>query len=478
MTPRPAGAFWLAIVGAVGVALVVLYPDGYQQDAGHHFLFARWAWTHPELLVGVWSRPLFTFLYSVPAFFGYPVAKLFTVVICLATAHQTCRLAEQLRLDRAPLAVPLLFLQPSFLMLSSETMTEPLFALLFVVALRLHVAGRVAVGMMVASLMILARPEGFFLGALWGVWVLLDARDARPWWRRLPGTLRLAIGAGLWWLAALVVSGDPLFIPRNWPKNWDLTSAVYGVGPVWTFVARLPEIAGPVLAVVFLLGLWRLVARREHGVLTTAFLTLFVVHTILRTFGWLGSAGYARYFVCVSPAIALITLAGWNEVARRLARTGRAIRVTVASVVWGGSVIAALLYVDMAGFYDRDARAVSDMHAWFVANPRPVSRLLWSQAYMCIAFDRDPFENAVFSGLKDADLELLRQSPPGTLVFWDADTGPAWHGLKPVDFEAAGYARLHSRTYVLDGWLRESRWLPFAKPRLQEMTLLYKGQQP
>ena len=69
---------------------------------------------------------------------------------------------------------------------------------------------------------------------------------------------------------------------------------------------------------------------------------------------------------------------------------------------------------------------------------------------------------------------MLRQSPPGTLVFWDGETGPSWFGLSADDLEAAGYTRLRSQSYELDGWLREGRWLRGFKPRTQQMYLLYK----
>jgi hypothetical protein len=474
VSPRSSARLALAICGVAGVVLAFLYPDSYQQDGGHHYLFARFAWTHPELFVGVWSRPLFTFLYSVPAQFGYPAAKLFTLALCLLTADQTVRLAEKLGLPRAPLVVVLLFLQPAFLMIAADTMTEPLFALVFVVAVRLHIAGRIRTAMVVASLMILARPEGFFLGILWGVWVLADARDPRAWPRRLPATLLLLTGVVTWWLAAWFVTGDPLFIKHNWPANWGVSSAWYGVGPIWTYVARLPEIAGPLLGPAFLTGMALLVVQRRLVVVTSPILVLFVVHSMLRTFGWFGSAGYPRYFVCVSPAIAIVTLMGWNAISDWIGRVRPAWRRPAGAVVLAASTIVCVFYVDLAGFYGRDARAVREMHEWFRDHPRPISRLVWSQAYMAIVFDRDPWEKPVLSSDRAASLATLRASPPGTLVFWDGETGPAWHGLSANDIESAGYERLRSQSYRLDGWLRGSRWLATWTLRSQEMHLFYK----
>src|SRR6266508_3092969 len=163
---------WLAFFAAIGLALVLLYRDSDQQDSGYHFLFARWAHRHPRYFVGVWARPLFTLLYFPFAQFGYASAKFFTVIISLATAWQTFRLARQIGFDRAEMAIPLLFLQPSFFLLSSTVLTETLFALIFVIALRLHHAGRINARVLIAHVLILVRPEELFIGVLWGVALL------------------------------------------------------------------------------------------------------------------------------------------------------------------------------------------------------------------------------------------------------------------------------------------------------------------
>jgi hypothetical protein len=462
---------WLGAFSLTGIALALLYPDSYQQDGGHHYLFARYAWTHPEMFVGVWSRPLFTFVYAFPALLGYAAAKLFTVLICLATAWQTFRIAEELGIKRAALTIPMLFLQPSYFLLSADTMTEPLCALVLAIALRLHLKGRIVAGMIVASLMVLARPEGFFLGVLWGTWVLLDKRGSPNRWRRLPGTLLLATGAAVWWLAALLITGDPLFIKNNWPPDW--AEAAYGTGSIFTYFVRMPEIAGPLLAPVFLFGLVLLVARRQLRTVTSVFLTIFILHSLFRSVGLFGAAGYPRYFVCVAPVIALIMLAGWNETASWLTRAPRVLVRAGAVTVLSLSVIFSVSYAD-AAIYVRDARAIKEMHAWFRENPKPIEKVVWSQAYMCIRFDCDIWEKPSFTTDKEANLKLVQQFPAKTLIFWDGDTGPSWYNLKADDFERAGFTRLRSQSYQLEGLLVKRWWFHDWGPRAQEMHLLYK----
>ena len=68
--------------------MLFLFDDSCQQDGGQHYLFARQAWVHHELFVGVWSRPLYTSVYAFPALIGYRAARTLTVLICLAISYQ------------------------------------------------------------------------------------------------------------------------------------------------------------------------------------------------------------------------------------------------------------------------------------------------------------------------------------------------------------------------------------------------------
>jgi len=441
-------AVWLVPFAILGTLLVRLYPDSYQQDGGYHFLFARFAFAHPQNLVNVWGRPLFTALYAVPARLGYPVAKLFTVLVSLGAAATTAQLARQHGLKRAELAVPLLFSQPSFLLLSSETMTEPLFALVLGGALWLNCAGRFRASLWAASLLPLVRPEGFFVALLFGAVIALDRRAGPTLFSRVLSTARLAAGLAAWWLLALLLTRDPLFILHNWPRNWDISASKATGSLLQYFLVRDELLAGPVLEALFVLGLFALLAARRALFPLAALGLVAGLHSVFFRFGLFGSAGYARYLVCVSPAMALATLCGFEVVAgfARNAPRGLTRAATALVLLWAAG--RCLSYVDGFGS-SRDARAVSDAYAWFLSHPRPVSGLVFSQAYMAIAFGRDPAERPRLGADRAGNMELLRSCPPGTLVFWDAHTGPRFHGIGPEDIERAGYERFFERSYAL-----------------------------
>ncbi|MBO0723944.1 MAG: hypothetical protein J2P41_24170, partial [Blastocatellia bacterium] len=294
----------------------------------------------------------------------------------------------------------------------------------------------------------------------------------------------LASGVAAWWLAALLITGDTRWIAHDWPANWQQSAANdYGTGPLWWYFVQLPLIAGPLLLVPFVAGLKRSIIWGRWGrwskggkgvdtlILSSSFLTLFIAHSLMYWRGWFGSAGYARYFVCVAPVISLVTLAGWNNLAEWRPKLFATAGGTAG--IFGISALVCLLYVD--GWQPgRDAWAIDAMNKWLRANDVAVSRLICSQAYMRITLDRDPRENPLFNGDRSHNLELVRSSPGKTLIFWEELTGPSWFKLRAEDFEAAGYTRLKSQDFILNGMLLKLPWGRFGTPRIQKMHLFYK----
>jgi hypothetical protein len=448
----------LALMALFGALLIFLFPGCPEQDTDFHFLEARTSWSSVWLFVDVWGRPLYTTLYALPALLGFTAARFFAVGIGVAIARQTWRLACDLRLERAWLVIPLLLGQPVFFELFPDLLTEPLFALVFVVALRWHLRGWTRRGMLAASLLPLARPEGVFLCLLWGLWVV--AKNANPGHstrasipqqlvRTAPSTLILATGVFCWWIAALCLTHDPLFILHNWPSTWH--QDVYGRGTLFSYGQRASEFLGVLLATPFALGLWCKMRARTWLPVITSVLLPFFLHTLFRAYGFFGEAGYPRYMVSVAPAIAVLTLEGWNTIASRLAKWSPFAYGVLGSTVLSISLVLSFCYLDSFPSA-RDPIAIREMFDWLHEHPVPYKRLVWSNARMCtvcgLTLKQSP---SLRSSSRETILALLREAPPSTLVFWDDHFGPDWFGLTAADIEHSGFDRLRTRRYSLPG---------------------------
>ncbi|HEY5893459.1 MAG TPA: hypothetical protein VIT91_09530 [Chthoniobacterales bacterium] len=475
----------LFFMAMVGVALIFLFPGSPEQDSGYHFLMARASWQDPVFLVKVWARPFFTALFAGPVLLGWTFARFFAVAIGLCVAWQNWLLAKDLRMDRAWLVIPLLLGQPVFFELYSDLLTEPLFALIFVVALRWHLRGWVIRGILAASLLPLARPEGFFVGILWGAWIL-----ARVWSKAgsekssflavvkaIPATLLLATGVIAWWAAAWVITGDPLFIKNDWPPQW--VQGTYGNGTLFSYAGRSLEIAGLFLLIPFLVGFVTHFRNRLDWnwlCVISPVLLIFGLHTVFWAYGLFGSAGFPRYMVCVAPSLAVITLDGCNTLFTMAVQRLRWSRTTariLGATVLATSITLSFVYLDGLS-WSRDAVAIAEMDKWLEKNPRTVKRFIWSHAHMCVLTDRSIQEKPMFTADKMVNLKLLRDSAPGTLVVWDDQLGPDWVGLTAADIETAGYQLLRTRDYVLPGVLLQGRIDGHNFTRRIQVSALYK----
>lgn len=460
----------------LGAALIFLFPGSAEQDSGYHFQMARTARQEPVNLVKVWARPFYTAVFAVPALMGLLTARMFAVGIGVAMAWQTWRLARDLRLERAWLAIPLLLGESVFFELYSDLLTEPLFALVFVAALRLHLRGLVKRGMLGASLLPLARPEGVFLCILWAAWVLVDSlknaphRPAQIFFRAIPATFPLAAGVVLWWAAAFAIRGDPLFILHDWPRQW--LRGTYGNGTLFSYAGRALEFAGLLLAVPLLAGFWRALPMKKWMPVTLPWLLFFTLHSVLRAYGLFGEGG-SRYMVSVAPATAVMTLFGWNALAAKLQCWFARVAVPFGTALLAVSVAVSFLYLDSL-LWARDTVAIREMQVWLRQNSPPVRRCVWSNVGMCEETKRDFSHRPLLTAEGVQNRKLLRDLPSGTPVFWDDRLGPDWFGMTAAEIEASGYQLLRARRYALPGVVLSGDIAGWKLTREIELNLLYK----
>jgi hypothetical protein len=499
------GGSRVALIAAVsmavtGVLLIFLFPGSPEQDVDYHFLMARTSWVGHSYFVDVWGRPLFTTFFAPVALLGFIPARFFALAISVAAAWQTYRLACDLRMSRPWLVIPFLLGQQTFFELYSNLFTEPLFALVLVIALRYHFSGRIKSGMLVASFLPLVRPEGVFVCLFWGLWVLVlperqrslraghsegvvqppdlidvnappvpgvrgdlgdpGVKSYRKIVSRFGSIVILASGIMSWWFAALLLTGDPLFILHNWPATWHTN--MYGHGTFLSYAQRSQEFAGVILIVPFIVGLLRGFRSRNLSFTTGVFLVLFLLHSIFVKYGLFGEAGFPRYMVSVAPAIAVLTLEGWSTIFS--VKILRPLATIAGWIVIIFSILQSVHYLDSM-VWARDAVAIDEMANQLEQQYPSLPGLIWSNARMCIILNRN-LKNSPPAANRENLLTLLGKAPAGTIVFWDSEIGPNWFGTTSAEIENQGYKLLTSGHYSLPA-------LIFPPGRFPEIAFLF-----
>jgi hypothetical protein len=446
------GPAWILLCGA---AVVGLSSTAFiEADDVAHYEYSRWAPKHPEAILEVWGRPLVTLFYLVPAQFGPQAARMWSLLLGVAAALTAAALARRAGAKRpalagvAALAMPYAFLQ------TYAIMTELLFSTLLAVAVLLWRDRRFVAAVAVVSFLPLARPEGFFLGVLFGFLCLLDGALTADFGRRLSFrraalALGLATGTAVWWLAGLPLYGRVSWLLERWPKNWSAESP-YGEGrphPL-LFTAFLALVVTPPLVPAFVVGAtkaWRAARRLELGVV------LFVValHSVLWTFRMFGSAGYPRYLVTLTPLLGAVTGLGLERAVERLAaRTRGGVAVDAATVgrrgrryeyLCAGAALAAALAWPFARPWhgDLDVKTLHAAAAWFVRTyPDPASRPF-------VVVDHPAFRPAADVDADGASCRFeplpLAFAPVGAVAVWETKFAARYSKATRADLARLGF---------------------------------------
>ena len=458
---------WCLAFAALSATLAVASRGFLEADGVTHYLYARWASTHPALLFDVWGRPVVTALHAGPAqvpgaLFGLPIGlvgvRLTSLVValgCAAIAYRVARIdslaallatrgggggdeeaptghaSRATPLTRRPalagvftLASPLVFLH------SFGELTELPFALLSVACLWAYVTRRWVVLALLAGLLPAARPEGIgFLGIV-AVGLVLH--------RRLLALPLILVGPAVWAIGGWVMFGRPgvgeghplaalptwlagplAWLPANWPYSGD---SAYRAGPLLKFVGMLPAVVGPGLLPFTLIGIiaclrgWR-GWRRDHaarvaGLVAAVPLFVLIVHSLLHWTGRMASSGDVRYLVAVAPFWGILTARGFAAAAAALAWRRPYLVATVLAIVPPIALQTAYPIVPLA--MTGDAREAEDVIApWLAANPiEGRADLRVDHPVVMYANGLDP--------LRRGSVDLAVERPAGVVWVWHA----------------------------------------------------------
>ena len=220
---------------------------------------------------------------------------------------------------------------------------------------------------------------------------------------------------------------------------------MYGHGTFLSYAQRSQEFAGVILIVPFILGLLRGFRSWSFSLITSVFLVLFLLHSIFVKYGLFGEAGFPRYMVSVAPAIAVLTLEGWNTIFS--VKILRPFVIVAGWVVLIFSILQSVHYLDSM-VWARDAVAIDEMANWLQQQYPSLPGLIWSNGRMCIVLKRN-LKDSPPAGNREKLFALLEKAPSGTIVFWDNEIGSNWFGTTSAEIEGRGYKLLTSRHYSL-----------------------------
>ncbi len=281
-------------------------------DSWMHYLFAKFAYKHPDNLMDQWGKPVFTLLASPWAQFGFMGVKVFNIICALLTGYISYLIAKAHYSKYAWLSIVFVFGVPIYFVCVFSGLTEILFALFLVAGIYLYQINKPQWAFIIVSFMPFIRSEGFLIMPVF-ILMALHYRQFKSIGFLFFGTLLFSvIGFIVYNNWKWVFSTNPYLMAVN----------VYGKGSLFQFVganesiAGLPQVMMVLLSIlIFVMAYSKQVKSNNFGsdhllniravLIFGSFASYFVAHSIFWRLGIFGSLGLIRVMAGIGPVIGL-----------------------------------------------------------------------------------------------------------------------------------------------------------------------------
>jgi hypothetical protein len=388
-------------------------------DAVQHFLYAKYAFVHPENLFNHWAKPLFTLVAAPFAQFGFVGIKIFNSLNAVLTLYLTYRIAAHLRLPHAWLVVLILATCSQFFTLIFSGLTEHFSALLLVGVIYLFLRKEYLWATLIVSFLPFVRSEGLLLIGVTGLFLLAEKR-----WRVLP---LLAVGHVVYSLAGWFVFHDFLWVFNKIPYA---SFSAYGHGTWYHFIEKLYYGTGLPQYILWIFGILGSIFyffdkketpqyKRVFGLICSYFFILLIAHSIFWYLGIFNSFGLARVMNTVMPEFALMALVGFNFLtdlfsSEKLKFGVQILLVTAICLMPFTRSPAAIFFPKM--FVQTPDQVVLNEISRDIKEKMPNYCVLYANPCVPFYLKCDPYDPSVsrlITHLNDTDL------PEKTLIVWD-----------------------------------------------------------
>ena len=388
-------------------------------DAVQHFLFAQYAFKHPENFFSHWAKPLFTLIAAPFAQFGFIGIKIFNSLNAALTLFLTYRIALKLRLSNAWLVFVILATCSQYFTLIFSGLTEHFSALLLVAVIWLFLRKEYVLATLIVSFLPFVRSEGLLLIGVTALFLMAEKRG-----RVLP---LLTVGHVVYAVAGWFFFHDLLWVFNRIPYA---SLSAYGHGSWFHFVDKMYYATGLPQFCLWILGslggFFYLFSKKETpqykrvwGLIFGYFFVLLIAHSAFWYFGIFNSFGLARVMNTVMPEFALIAWFGFNFVTDLI--RPQKIKIALQTLLIMATVLmpfsknkAAIFFPQM--FVKTPDQVVLTDITKYIRDKMPQSCVFYSSPCVPFYLNSDPYDDAsarILSRLNETTL------PDGSIIVWD-----------------------------------------------------------
>lgn len=399
-------------------------------DSYNHYLISRYSWKYPHLFLDQWGKPLYNILASPFANIGFIGVKLFNIFLWIGSAWITWATIKKLGLKFAWLGFLLVILPQVSIENTISGLTEYLNEFLLILFVYLAASKKWNAAAFVCGLLPFARSEGFVIMAAVGFYLVFIEKQYKSLLWFIAGPV---IFNGIGW----IVEGDPLWIITNNPYIKAQVKALNlcGSGSLFHY-AKLSRfifsLAGSVLVVLgTLMALVALLKKSSQKLFLHRFMfwlvggvfwLYFGVHSFIWWKGMMGSCGYSRVMVVITPLMALLGAYAVNLLIQNFTKFKNYLL----------AILAALLLVSASHSYQylkrnfplqisEEQKVFVEVAKWLKTTNYKEGMTYHLYAYLSVLADIDPYDKDHFTDLWSFD---FKYSPVGSIIIWDGHFGP------------------------------------------------------
>jgi hypothetical protein len=315
-----AGLF--AIVGII-LCLYAFNLPSYSLELGdsiNHYLYAKYAFEHPENFLDLWAKPLFVILSFPFAAAGIQAVYVFNIGCALATCFALYKSAQILEIEESWTIILLTVFTPVYFALIPTALTEVLCSMFLALLLYALLSKKYHLAAILASLLPFARQEGYLV-----LPIMIMLLATLKQYKSMP---LLLLGILLYCVATYFMLGDALWFIQHHP--YDPGKSVYGNGSLLHFVNEKEHIFGKyyfyvLVASIFLytiVSAFKIIKKQgDYDKNIIVFLLLigfpvgfFSIHSYIWWKGVSGSAGLIRVMGVIIPYCSLILAYGLSMI--------------------------------------------------------------------------------------------------------------------------------------------------------------------
>lgn len=389
-------------------------------DSIYHYLYAKYAPTHPHLFFNHWAKPVFVLLACPFAQFGFNGIKLFNVIVSIFTIFITFKIIEKLEIKNAIIGAIIFICSPLYFILSHSGLTEPLFALFLSIGIYAIINNKYITACLLLSFLPFIRSEGLIIIGVFGLYLLFKQKA-----KLIP---LLLFGHAVYSIFGYFFHADFLWVFNNIP--YAMLSSSYGQGNLSHFIIQLYYVIGLPIYILFWVGviniIWKTIKKTSNLELQIlifiGFSSFFIAHTLFWHFGIFNSMGLKRVLLGVAPLISIISLVGFNFITENIFQNKKKY-----PLIFYGLLVSCILVFPFstnkaAIKWDRDLTLSVDQLcaikvAGFISkNVSKSHRFVYAHIYFSEILNIDPFDKNI---RLDLTKDFMNCTKTGDIIIWE-----------------------------------------------------------